>query len=315
MRAFVLVAFALVGCAVDHDVSSDAASSSECGCLDASSPDASSPPLDTAPPGLDAFVPPPDAFTPRDAFALDTALLPPDAGGPTRSGFVAVEQIQDTSPAAYLVASFNGVSPSALRRHVYDPNCVVLDDISPCLVLTCSAYADTDEAGEVSAAFGSTVLSAPAPTPSGTTPSYSLYFAELTTGLIPEGTPLTLRATGATVPAFTGQVVMPPPIATMLPSVSQSADYVVHWAPVAADQVWVGIDPVSTAGGDAYIECVAPASSGSITVPRAMIARLTAGASVYPYAGAVNVAYVGAGDYFVELSAWQYVQSAGTVLP
>ena len=61
------------------------------------------------------------------------------------------------------------------------------------------------------------------------------------------GTVLTLQASGGEVPAFTGSFVIPPALvldnapANLMTAIEGTADVVLTWSPIEAEQVWVGV--------------------------------------------------------------------------
>lgn len=262
----------------------------------------------------DAYVAPdtyvaPDAFVVRDAYVVPDAFVArPDAGPPMRSGYVIVGQEHNDGvpPFDYLTASFSDVPPEDLRRHLYDANCVFLEMLGPCQLVSCSVGADSYSAGALSVVDPTgTVIEAPTLSWTSTDPRYLDYFATRLGAVIPSGDVLMIQASGADVPAFDAEIVMPPWLAAVLPTtVSRTADWVVTWPPTADTDVWVGMEPPS-GSSRLIVQCQAPGSAGSVAVPSALIAYFAVGEDVATFASSVNAVYVQSGVYLVEVAAYQ----------
>lgn len=97
----------------------------------------------------------------------------------------------------------------------------------------------------------------------------------------PKADMLTVKATGAEVPAFVQTVTPPPDITTAVPdTVSRSVDVKVDWMGGGAGQVEVDVETheVGAIGNRVrrlvIVHCTAPAPSGTVTVPKALLAKL-----------------------------------------
>jgi hypothetical protein len=250
-------------------------------------------------PGSDALVAA-DAYAPAsDAYVRpDDAFVPPaDAPAGTRFGYV---QFLQDGPGAigevYLIASFTAAPPSHFDLGIAGDGCTILEQLGPCAAVACTgAGVISDSAGTVSGSTaGGFAISATMPSP--------YYFSSLTPMHIAGGEIVTLAALGDAVPAFSGRVSMPSEPSVGFPGVvSRSANVVVSWSPIDAEQTTVTIQDTADPAGAYRVECVTAASTGSVTVPPSMIARFATGTAVITSVGVYNTSTVTAGDYGVTL--------------
>jgi len=115
------------------------------------------------------------------------------------------------------------------------------------------------------------------------------------------GTTIDVAATGGVVPAFTGSVTMPDTLTGTVPATAPvGSDLVVSWtAPAVGSRVAFIVLP---SGGGPMLTCMAPAASGTLTVPSGALAAMGAG-SYQSAMAAVDSTDVTAGDYHVRLRA------------
>jgi hypothetical protein len=122
------------------------------------------------------------------------------------------------------------------------------------------------------------------------------------------GDVLQVSAAGATVPAFSGSVVMPDPLQglsvspVMSPTISQSKDWPVTWTPAPGT---TKVNVLLYGGGE--IKCVVDAAAGAVTLPAAFIGRLTAAGGSSVFVESVTIAPVSTANATIEIAAFNQV--------
>lgn len=235
-----------------------------------------------------------DASTQSDSTMADAA--PPDGPTGPRQGIVIVSEadlLGETDASADVVLA-NG-------RLFGTPATTVGD---------CDVYlAEPDEVSHSAGVISITGTTEPLTlTPDGSTPpvNYGAMPDPLPTDLFATGATLTFSAAGGEVPAFSGTVTAPGPIAgaAFPATVSRSTASTVTWTAGTAEGAWVwllGFDEMG--GGEALLFC-RTADDGSFDIPPAAVAMFPAAYTVgLTLLWRVNDTEVTAGVWDVALTA------------
>jgi hypothetical protein len=140
------------------------------------------------------------------------------------------------------------------------------------------------------------------------------------------GDVLQVSASGATVQAFSGSVVMPAPLQglsvspTVVPTISLSKDWSVTWTPGPGSTSKV---MVLLFGGGGEVKCVVDEGAGSVTVPATLLGRLQPSGGSDVWVESVSLATVpppngngnGKGNATVEIGAFNQVFSMTVLEP
>ncbi len=193
-----------------------------------------------------------------DAATIDTAVMPDSSLDASVDGPPEAKEGQVFLGEARTLT--NQSTPVAIAMFVNGPLYVTLGSADGC-----DAIDD----------MPSSSLSAGSITVTGTTSAVTLAQSSLTSpytanppapaDLFAAGATLTVTATGAVVPAFTGNVVAPQPLADVVfpASISRAAPATITWTAGTADTMWIGVASAdATPGG---MLCKAP-DNGSFTL-------------------------------------------------
>ena len=192
-----------------------------------------------------------------------------DGGGKAYTGVFLLSQVSYPTPG-----SFNGLGDFRDRPDGGSPQCTGTMMGSCCYSTSPPATAMVS-AGTVTVDDGTTTIA------TLTSPDYLASSSETATFTWAPGDTLKVSATGAAFDAFSVKVKAPALLVVTQPSftgplaVPLNADYVVTWTPSAetCSQVELGL---SQGTGMPSISCVADDSDGKITVPKALLGKLTA---------------------------------------
>ncbi len=119
-----------------------------------------------------------------------------------------------------------------------------------------------------------------------------------------QGAKLEIRATGSAAPGFDTTVIAPPTLyilndrTSLLQAITGNADVTVRWAPVDADQVWMGVE-----SGSVQVACTWTGSAGSGTIPGAALAGLPASGRTIRSPVAINKSNLQSGSWAMSVFA------------
>jgi hypothetical protein len=220
--------------------------------------------------------------------ALSTALVA-GCGGAPEYGRVWITNAVASQPAD-LLAQFGGPAPvSSTRNPVF----------GACLGTTLGIKRHFSSAGtlELSGRGGPWQL-----VPN----SNDAYHGSASPAWAP-GTSLTIEASGAEVPPFTGSFIIPPALvfdetrSDLLAAIAGNDDVVLRWNPIDAKNIWVGVR-----AGNAELSCGFKAKEGIGTIPGAALATLPASRTISSFAS--NDSELQLGNWWVHLLAQSRAQ-------
>jgi hypothetical protein len=119
-----------------------------------------------------------------------------------------------------------------------------------------------------------------------------------------QGAQLEIRATGSVAPGFDTTVIAPPTLfiqndrTSLLQAITGNADVTVRWAPVDADQVWMGVE-----SGSVQVACTWTGPSGSGTIPGAALASLPGSGRTIRSPVAINKSDLQSGSWAMSVFA------------
>jgi len=218
--------------------------------------------------------------------AGDTGVMPDGSAGGTYDGTASLANVL-TSTGMTTVMGGYFVAGTDIRGGI---GCTRVREVAGCRQFACTALTPTDDAGTLTASVdGTEVASATAA---------ETYVAVASGGPFSAGQTITLSTSGGTVPAFSGDVIAPPPPETTLPTTGTvGADLTFTWAAsLAADEVELGLNSGTTA-----VLCRADASAGSLTIDGSITADFGTTASLT--LKSLNITPVTAGDYEIAVIA------------
>lgn len=206
----------------------------------------------------------PDAALP----GADAPPGPPDAASTTGNGIVIIAEQTDPAGGAQAIVG------------------VTLND-GPLFGATptgsvggCDFYDPTPDTNSGLSAGVITVTGTTSPitvTPDSATPPVSYDDGTVPADLFAAGAQLTVSAAGepAGLPAFTGSVTAPDPLAnvTFPATISRSAPTIITYTAGTADEMWAWILGIGGGGGGSLVFCRMP-DTGSITFPAEAVAML-----------------------------------------
>jgi hypothetical protein len=226
-------------------------------------------------------------------------------GTPTKSGVVGGATAQYVESGAARSLSSAGASFSTKA----DPaSCVKTESRGACTTLLCavSGVVDQPSAGTITIHVGDRTVTL-APGADHTYPAWQ----DATSALFSAGETLSIEASGADVPAFSGTVVAPqvPTIrAPVLPpdgaplAVARSADLALTWDAAAGVSIELTLSGAASDGQRAVALCSFDGSSGAASVPASALGAVQAGAGSLSIA-ARSAHEIDVGDYAIQLHA------------
>jgi hypothetical protein len=230
-------------------------------------------------------------------------------GAPSKSGVIggaSAVYVESGAPHSQsnAEAAFSTGSEAALAA------CTKTATVGTCSALRCAISADAapvmPSAGTITMRVaGRTVVLSPSD--DHTYPAWQDASAALWSG----GEELTIEASGAEVPAFSGTLTAPPPLTVRAPALSQSGAMLsirradgleLAWDPVEFGTVVIALSGVASGGGRAVVTCTFPAGAGVATIPALALAAVEAGGGSLTVATR-SMQKVEVGDYAIQLQA------------
>lgn len=229
--------------------------------------------------------------------------------GTTRAGLINVAQVAaPTGTSGFVGGFFGAFNLEAARQGEIPGFCTRTMAMGDCARLSCSGTVRFDEAGTLTVRAAGTEIASVMGGAMG-------YFHAVPMALFAAGDEIVVAGSGgASVPAFSvSTTALAPPTATFPATITAGANLVVPFtAPTGATRVQLGIG-MGGGGGMTQVVCTVPPSSGTVTVPGALLADLASGAMASFSLAAGASATTIAGDYSIEVVVLQTASASARV--
>jgi hypothetical protein len=231
-----------------------------------------------------------------------------DSGGPAYSGYVEAISYAYTSGGQPI----RGGSFGAGFVRAFPGSSCTTQHMGACDIHACTTYLDAGaisyaSAGDITLTGGTQSITV-SPDATG---AYT--FKNVMTTLWSGGETLTMRASGAEIPAFSGDVIAPTSATITVPAppamgqplvIDRGLPFPISWNGAAGSTIFVQLGRASTTTQSVSVQCAFDGAAGAASIPSAALQTVSAGTNGYFSAYSRNTTPVVAGNWGVTL--WAY---------